>query len=713
MLRRIIVPVFLLFITLPAIANGISRNDASNISTQVADTTDTDQVKKTTPGHYLLVKPVESGDNQYQKVNSPLDEPVMVQLIDEDFNPVAGQLVHFAIIKVEKKSKGFSISSEISSTDSNGIASTKIILGSRPGEYQIAARIESDLDRDIQLYTFHARKSNWVFMLVIGLLGGLGLFLLGMEMMSEGMKKSAGDKLRTILSSLTRNRIVALGLGTFVTMIIQSSSATSVMLVGFVNSKLMKFRRTIGIILGANIGTTITAQLIAFKLTDYSLLMIAIGFGFLYFSKKQGYKFLGQSILGFGILFFGMHIMSEAMYPMRSYTPFIELLLHLENPLLGILVGMLFTALLQSSSAFIGITIVLATQGLLTLEAAIPMLIGSNIGTAITAFLASIKASREAKKVAMANAFINLFGMLMFVWWISGFAEIIAQISPKSTLPTGDPMAMAETIPRQIANAHTIFNVVVALIVLPVTNYVARFIDWMLPEKPLPEEVMLQTIYLDESMISTPALGLNLAKQEAIRIGTITQDMVGDVILPFVVKQHHVLEDLVNKEKQIEFLVGEVNAYLMKIIRQGVESERADEAFQIMYTIKELEEIADVIGNLMVQRAELWIKTDAQFSDEGKKELVEYHTLTQKQLSRALEVFKDVNLEKAKRMKAKHKKYRSIASDMEKKHYERLRDAGKKIEETGDTHMELMTRLRTITHHSTNIARILVEWKNW
>ncbi len=659
-----------------------------------------------------LIQPPNSGNNQYQKASSPLDEPVRVQVIDPDFKPVESVMVHFAILSKPKKSDGFNLSNEIAFTDSNGIASTEVILGSTPGDYQITARIESSIDNDFQVFTFHARKSNWLFMLIIGLLGGLGLFLLGMEMMSEGMKKSAGDKLRGILGSLTRNRLVAVGLGTFVTMIIQSSSATSVMLVGFVNSKLMKFKRTIGIILGANIGTTITAQLIAFKLTDYSLLLIAMGFSLMYFSKKQGYKYVGQSILGFGILFFGMHIMSEAMYPLRSFNPFIELLLELENPLVGILVGMIFTALLQSSSAFIGIIIVLAAQGLLTLEAAIPMLIGSNIGTAITAFLASINASREAKKVAMANAFINLFGMLLFVWWIQGYANIISQISPKSTLPAGDTMAMAETIPRQIANAHTLFNLIIASVLLPFTGTVARLIDKILPEKPLPEEQLMKTIYLDPNLLSTPALGLNLAKQEALRIGIITQDMVGDAILPFVVKQSHLLEDLSLKEKQVDFLVGEVNDYLMKIIRQGVESERANEAFQIMYTVKELEEISDIIGNMLVTRAGVWIKSEAEFSKEGKKELLEYHIKTQKQLSRALEVFRDVNLEKARSMKTKHKKYRSIASELEKQHYQRLRDEEKIVEESGDTHMELMTRLRTITHHATNIARILLEWKS-
>lgn len=664
------------------------------------------------PGEYILMKPRNSGDEQHQKVSTLLDEPIRVRLIDADEKPVAGYPVRFRTLSQPAKSEGFAVIEERVYTDSAGIATSRVVLGSKPGDYQVAARIKSTIDRDFQVFTFHARRSNWLFMLIIGVLGGLGLFLLGMDMMSEGMKKSAGDKMRTILGNLTGNRLLGLALGTFVTMVIQSSSATSVMLVGFVNSKLMKFRRTIGIILGANIGTTITAQLIAFKLTDYSLLLVALGFSLLYFSKRQGYKYLGQSILGFGILFFGMHIMSEAMYPLRSYSPFIHLLLELENPFLGIGVGMVFTALLQSSSAFIGIMIVLATQGLLTLEAAIPMLIGSNIGTAITAFLASIKASREAKKVALANAFINLFGMLVFISWIQGFADIVAHISPKSILPPDDPLAMAETVPRQIANAHTLFNVMLATILIPVTGQVARLIDRLLPEKELPEEEMMKPRYLDKTMVSTPALGLNLAKQEALRIGSITQDMVSDAILPFLLKESHLLNDLSQREKQVDFLVQEVNAYLLKIIRQSVEPERANEAFQIMYTIKELEEVADIVGNLLVGRAEVWIAGDAEFSDQGKKELVEYHTKTQKQLARAIEVFRDVNLEKAEAMKSKHKEYRSMASEMEKQHYERLRNAGKKIEAMGDTHMELMTRLRTITHHATNIARIMLEWES-
>ncbi len=687
----------LIFFSMPASGTQVPSTDSASLSLSQ---------------NYMLQKPANSGDNQYQKVNVRLVEPVRVKLLDEEHNPVPGYTVQFQIISQPKKTEGFTILNESAVTDTNGIAMTDILLGSKQGDYQVAARIEGSIGHDLQVFTFHSRKNNWVFMLIIGLLGGLGLFLLGMDMLSEGMKKSAGDKMRTILGSLTKNRILALGLGTFVTMIVQSSSATSVMLVGFVNSKLMKFRRTIGIILGANIGTTFTAQLIAFNLSEYALLMIAVGFAFLYFSKRQGYKHVGQSILGFGILFFGMKIMSDAMYPLRSFVPFIDLLQELENPALGIMVGLAFTALIQSSGAFIGIIIVLASQGLITLDAAIPLLLGSNIGTAITAFLASIKASREAKKVALANALINVFGMLLVVLWIPGFAHIVAEISPKSSFPAGDPLAMAETIPRQIANAHTMFNVMLALIILPFTNVVAKFIDRILPDIEQPEESGMKTQFLDENLISTPSLGLNLAKQEALRIGSITQDMLSDAILPFLTKQDHLLESLENREKQVDYLTGEVNRYLMMISRQSVASKRTDEAFQIMYTVKELEEIADIIGKQLVPKAKSWIAGDIEFSEQGKKDLVEYHTLTQKQLSRAMAVFRDVNLEKAMEMREKHSKYRSIASELEKLHYQRLRDPNKKIEASGDSHMELMTRLRTITHHATNIARILIDWES-
>jgi len=265
-----------------------------------------------------------------------------------------------------------------------------------------------------------ADEISWAF-LVIGLVGGLALFLYGMEKMSEGLKKSAGNKMRSILAALTKNRVIGLLVGVFVTMVIQSSSATTVMLVSFVQAELMSFAQSLGVILGADIGTTITAQLIAFKLTDYALLMIAVGFGLRMFAKQDNIRHIGDVILGFGILFFGMKLMSDAMKPLRSYPGFINLMQGLENPLLGLLVGTVFTALIQSSSAFTGVLIVLAQQNLITLEAGIPMLFGANIGTCITAGLASIGMSREAKRVALAHVLFKIAGVLLFIFWIPSF----------------------------------------------------------------------------------------------------------------------------------------------------------------------------------------------------------------------------------------------------------------------------------------------------
>ncbi|MCK5099866.1 MAG: Na/Pi cotransporter family protein, partial [Desulfobacteraceae bacterium] len=242
---------------------------------------------------------------------------------------------------------------------------------------------------------------SWIN-IFIGIAGGLAFFLYGMEKMSEGMKSTAGNQMRSILASLTTNRVIGLFVGAFVTMIIQSSSATTVMLVSFVQAGLLNLTQCMGVILGADIGTTVTAQMIAFKLTDYALLMIAIGFLIRMFGKTQQIKNIGDIVLGFGILFFGMKLMSDVMKPLRSYAPFIGLMKDMENPFMGILIGAGFTAIVQSSSATTGVLIVLAQQGLISLEAGIPVIFGANIGTCITAAFAGIGASREAKRVAIA-----------------------------------------------------------------------------------------------------------------------------------------------------------------------------------------------------------------------------------------------------------------------------------------------------------------------
>jgi phosphate:Na+ symporter len=348
--------------------------------------------------------------------------------------------------------------------------------------------------------------------------------------MSEGLKKSAGNGMRRILSALTNNRFIGLAVGAFVTMVIQSSSATTVMLVSFAQAQLINFGQSLSVILGANIGTTVTAQLIAFKITDYAFLIIIIGFALVIFSRKEWYKYLGESLLGFGILFLGMKIMSDSMSPLRDYEPFIALMKDLEIPLLGLLIGALFTALIQSSSAFTGIVIVLAQQGLLTLEGGIPLLLGANIGTCVTAGLATLGSSREAKRVALAHVIFNTTGAIMFLFWIPYFADLVRWISPVSGAEGIQKLA-AET-PRQIANAHTLFNVSVALIFLPFLSFLAKLVLKILPKRESEAAIEVVTWHLDEKVISTPSAAIELSQSETGRMAKILRRMLRAIIHP-------------------------------------------------------------------------------------------------------------------------------------------------------------------------------------
>lgn len=651
-----------------------------------------------------------SGDEQIHTVNNYLRNSVKTRVVDHGGRPVEDYPVCFRKVSAPAEVSGFSLHDTLVYTDSSGLAATRVKLGDKPGQYEIAAFLHGSAEDHFLVYRFYAREKNWGFFVIVGLLGGLGLFLLGMTMMSEGMRSAAGGRMRSVLSHLTHNKLVAVGVGTLLTTIIQSSSASTVMLVSFVHSKLMKFRQTLGIILGAGIGTTITAQVIAFNLTNYALLMIGVGFILNFFIQSQRVKYIGRIILGFGVLFYGMHVMSQSMEPLQNHSPFINVMLKLETPLIGILAGALFTALIQSSSAFIGIMITLAVQGLLTVEASVPLILGANVGTSATALLASINTSNEARKVAIAHTAAKVFGVLLFIWWIPGFVDLIRGISFIEGNAPVNPDALKST-PRQIANAHTLFNVVMALILFPFMDHFARLIDGLIKEKEEQEKPAFRTVYLDRNVLRSSApLALNLAKEEVLRMGNIVEEMLRHVIPPFFERDASQLDYIEQKEKEVNFLRDRIKDYLLRISRQDIEEERVNEAFQLIYTVKEFEQIADTISVNIAQKARSWCSSDLEFSEEGKQEIADYHTRALKQLSRAVDVLREVNLEKAKQMKKKYKKYRNMALELEKQHYERLKEEVSKSVTSSKTHLELLSLLKIINERATNIARILLKW---
>jgi phosphate:Na+ symporter len=555
---------------------------------------------------------------------------------------------------------------------------------------------------------------HWA-MLVFSLLGGLALFLFGMEQMSEGMKKTAGDKMRSILSALTKNRLIGMTVGAFVTMVIQSSSATTVMLVSFVQAQLMTFVQSLGVILGADIGTTITAQLIAFKLTDYALLMIAVGFAVRMFAKKDTAKHIGEVIMGFGILFFGMKLMSDAMKPLRSYEPFIDLLQGLENPILGLLVGAVFTALIQSSSAFTGIVIVLAQQGLLTLDAGIPLIFGANLGTSVTAALASIGATREAKRVALAHTLFKVGGILLFILWIPTFAEIVRNISPTSNAIGLDKLA-AET-PRQIANAHTLFNVSLAFIFLPFTILFSKLIIKILPEKEGEKGVVPVTWHLDDSAISTPALAIGLAQTEVSRMAKISKRMLNAIIVPFITdeeKQDEIYpqltlrEGIAMREEKIDFLEEKVTDYLFKISRQELSKDQANEVYAMMSVVNDIESVGDLINRNLIPLIDKKYKLKKDFTKTGKKEIEDYHLRVMKQMSRLEIAFAENDFAKAKKIIKKEAKYRDLEAGYRMAHLERVQKEKTKSTITHEIHMELMDMLKQIHIYLRSMAEAII-----
>ena len=675
-------------------------------------------------GDIRLVKPAtaegidQSGQDQVQTVGQYLMKPLRAKAITIDGIPVRGTRVAFRVVSAPKKAEGWMLESRVT-TDSLGIAETTFRLGSKTGAYVVEARLlEGSAGTDEVFFEVVGRASNWVMKLIMGMLGGLGMFLYGMRIMSDGLKRSAGSRMRFILRTLTVSRFRGLIAGAFVTTVIQSSSATTVMLVSFVEAGLIKFPHTLGVILGADIGTTITAQIIAFKVTDLALLLVAGGFALRLFAKKESLQAIGEAILGFGLVFNGMNLMSKAMVPLRSYQPFIDMLISLENPLLGILAGTVLTAVLQSSSAVTGIIIVLGQQGLLTLDAAIPMILGANIGTTITAGLASLSGGREAKRVATAHTFFKIGGVLLFIFWIPSFADIIRAISPSAPEGLSLVAGQAAVVPRQIANAHTIFNVGLAAIFFPFAGLMARQITRLLPDTPVPPGIKPAVAHLDSNLIKTPDLALNMARAEVVDMTELVKIMLGQVIIPFEATEEpadpyypnlKLIEGIQMREKKVDYLSEQISVYLFEISRGNLTNEQANESYALVSIVHDLESIGDVIDKSLTPLARKKLNLGIPFSDEGKAELQAFHTKAMKQLSRCKDAITEMDPVQASKIITKGITYLGLKAELKRTHFERVRMGHEPSIATDEIHVEMMEDLKKINDHAANIANTILE----
>ena len=460
--------------------------------------------------------------------------------------------------------------------------------------------------------------------IAIGLLGGLALFLFGLDQMSSALKAITGDRMRSLLSGLTSNRFTGVLTGALTTAVMQSSSITTVLVVGFVSAGLMTLAQSIGVIMGANIGTTITAQIIAFNITEYALGLIAIGFAVLFLAKQERIRQTGSCIMALGLVFFGMAIMSQSTTPLRDHQPFIDAMKSMSHPVLGMLVGAVFTALVQSSSATIGIVIVLASQGFITLEAGIALALGANVGSCVTAILAAPGKPADAKRAATVHVLFNVVGVLVWLGFIHQLADWVRAISPAFPELAAQQRAASE-VPRQIANAHTLFNVANTILFIGFTGQLEKFVSWLIPDKPVPLPKAAQPHYLDPVYLDTPALAVDRLRMETGHLGQLTLDIMdmlrGDEGRRATIKLHWIEE----RARDVELLSGEILSYARKLAAGKLTEADLMRLERTLDTVNQLRAISDTVATNLSALFREWQSRQLQASDQTRKWFLAVH----------------------------------------------------------------------------------------
>ena len=486
-----------------------------------------------------------------------------------------------------------------------------------------------------------AGSPDWL-QLGLGLFGGLALFLAGLQSLSEGMKKAAGQAMTTVLAQLTTNRFMGALTGAFVTGVLNSSTVTTLLVVGFISGGMMTLAQSVGVIMGANIGSTVTAQLLAFDLSAYSLGPVAIGFFMLFTAKRDKVKYYGMMIMGIGLVFYGMGLMSDAMTPLRSYQPFLDILESLERPMAGIIAGAVFTAIVQSSAATVGIAIAMASEGLLALPAGITLALGANIGTALTTAIMGIMSSKstDAVRASVVHVVFNVVGVLVWLPLIWLLVNIAVWISPSS--PELDALARAGAeVPRQIANANTFFNVINTMLFIGFAGWFARLAERLVPERKPRAGVIIEPKYLDEAALVAAPIALQQVRLELGRVGDIAVSMLQNIIPAFKERDMQSINDIARRDDEIDILEEEILRYLGNI-RKGTLSEQDSLNFQgLMIATDNFESLADVIETDLVSLAQKAADLNLKASEETRTLMMEVYDTVLKSVELTVQAIRD------------------------------------------------------------------------
>ncbi len=667
---------------------------------------------------FIVGMKITGGDSE-NRAGSLAAAPLSVQLVKNDGTPAVGVPVYFRMLStVEGSSSKAQLLTPETSTNAEGIASTKIKMGEKTGAYRIGVEV-SDPGQGFVVRGKEVKLFGKNFTaVIISVLGGLALFVFGMKLMGDGILKVAGENMRKLLQFFARNGIIAVLAGTLVTAVIQSSSATTVMVIGFINAGLLSLSQAIGIIFGANIGTTVTAQIISFNLSGLALPAITVGF-LVTLSKKRITQGWGETILGFGLLFFGMTIMSDELKVLGELPSFINFFKMFDcapaagsvwmpfGAVLGaIFIGLTATVVIQSSSAAMGIVLALAGSGLVNFYTAIPLLIGTNIGTTITAMLAAAAANRVAKQAALAHTLFNVFGalvMLVLFYVPYGENNIPVFLYFINSITPGDVFAaVPQNIERHIAMAHTFFNVTVVVLLLPFIAQFANLCSFLLP---IPQDSKVKIKLLEPNLLATPSIALKQSVS-AIRIMVEESWQMVDA----AVNRHFLsandneaqYEELAKAEEHIDEMQKKVTDYLVKITRQELTEPQSALVPLLMHCTNDAERIADHT-EVILQLTSRLLKSEKRMSEAGRKDLKKVWEVLDDQAHNVIAALGSDSAAEIKFALKDERKINKLADKFEQSHIERL-CKGNCTPNNGIIFIEMLGELAKIGDRLSNIA---------
>lgn len=540
-------------------------------------------------------------------------------------------------------------------------------------------------------YIINYKAGTAVFGIVFGLLGGLAVFVFGLKAMSEGLQNMAGKKTHAVMSALTSVPVIGVLVGALITIVTQSSTLVTVMVVSFVNTSLLNLKQAISVIMGANIGTTLTAQLVAFRITDAWPFLAAVGFSAYFFAKGKMIKNSGYVTFALGMLLLGMMLMSNAMVPLRHDPVFARLMLTLsDNRVLAVLAGAVFTALIQSSTAATGVIVAMTMQDLIPFQAALPLVLGTNIGTTVTAVFASIGGTLSSKRAAMAHVLFNAFGVVLFLIFLTQYKSLILAISPYND------------VPRQVANAHTLFSIINAIIFLPFVNQFAKLLMRIIPGEDAP--ALQGAVYLEARMISTPNVAINLAQKELLRMADLAGQNARLAVEGFLERDEKKLAQVKTQEDIVDGLEKELMHYLALVAQYPMSDELSVRHSGLLHAANDIERVSDHADNI-VDLVQIAIEDDVSFSEEAIEEIKDMYKLVVEVYDTAIQSVKNNDAVLAAKVAEIEAQIDAKEEELRASHIRRLRE-GRCSASAGVIFLDIIINFERIGDHSNNISHV-------